>query len=59
MLTEQRIIVKKVSDKIFVRHEQDQHVIVFILNKDAAMQLSGMLESAVKTRGEYEVGISI
>lgn len=58
-LLEQYVIVKTVSEKIFVRYECEGETFTFILNKAGALQLAGMLESAAWFKGEYEVGISI
>ena len=59
-LIEQRIIVKTISDRVIVRYEcEGEEAISFTLSNAAAMQLSGMIESAAKSKGRYEVGISI
>jgi hypothetical protein len=58
-LLEQSVSVKVVSDKVIVRYECEHESFAFVLSNAAAMQLSGMLEKAAKSQGEYHVGISI
>ena len=58
-LIEQRVIVKVISDKVMVRYESEGETFAFILSNPAAMQLSGMLKAAAKSKGAYSVGISI
>jgi hypothetical protein len=66
-LLEQQVTVKAMRattgiDKIMVRYECEHETFAFILSKEAAMQMSGMLENAVREMiysREYEEGISI
>lgn len=58
-LLEQSVVVKVISDKVMVRYECDGDSFAFILSNAAAMQLSGMLEMAAKSKGSYSVGICI
>jgi hypothetical protein len=58
-MIEQRVIVKAISDKVMLRYESEGETFAFILSNTAAMQLSGMLENAAKSKKGYEVGISI
>ena len=58
-LIEQTVIVKVISDKIMLKYESEGESFAFILSNTAAMQLSGMLEAAAKSKGSYHVGISI
>lgn len=58
-LIEQTVTVKVISDKVMVRYECEGESFAFILNNAAALQLSGALEKAAKSKGPYSVGINI
>jgi len=58
-LIEQSVTVKVISDKVMVRYESEGEHFAFILSNTAAMQLSGALEKAAKSKGAFSVGISI
>lgn len=59
-LIEQRVVVKVISDRVMVRYEcEHEESVSFILSNAAAMQLAGALEKAAKSRGSFEVGITI
>lgn len=58
-LIEQTVIVKVISDKVMVKYECEGETFAFILSNATALQLSGMLEKAAKSKGSYSVSISI
>lgn len=58
-LLNQTVIVKVISDKVMVRYECDGETFAFILNNASAMQLSGALEQAAKSKGAYATSINI